>query len=173
MPLAANSLPSELAFSVVDYNREQSSTSVFLPAAASLTDIAVNVTAFETVLAALTDGFIRGASLSRRFNQTNDPPISGGHATSNVQRGGVFVFENSFGTFNTYRVPSISRALVLPGSSRIDVTAPAVAAYVGLMTTAALGVLPGVRPVGGNGYQLVRLVDAYEDSVSAPNSRRR
>lgn len=173
MPLVSNSLPSELSFSVVDYNRERSSTSVFLPATASLTDIAVNVAAFETVMAALTDGFVTGASLSRRFNQTDDPPISGGPATSNVQRAGVFVFENSFGTTNTYRIPSIDRTLVLPGSTEIDVTNAAVAAYVTLMTSAALAVLPGVRPLGGNGYELVRLVAAYEDSVSAPNSRRR
>lgn len=172
MPLAASSLPSELSLSIVDHNNERSTTSIFLPASASVDDISTNVAQFEAVMAALTDGFITGAGISRRFNQTNDPPAEGGISTSNVQRKGVFVFENSFGTYNTYQVPSIDRALVLPGSVQIDRGSAAVAAFVTLMTGIELPFLPGVRPIGGNGYTLVRLVDAYEDSVSRPNTRR-
>lgn len=172
MPLIATGLPAELTIGIQDYNNERSTASIFLPADASLADIATNVAAFEAVYAAMTDGFIVSGGLSRPFNQTDPRPEFGGPATSNVQRKGVFVFENEFGTYNKYTIPSIDRALVLPGSTRIDVTAPAVAAYIALMTTAALGVLPGVRPIGGNGYQLVRLVDAYEDTVTRPNTKR-
>lgn len=172
MALAANQLPTELTFAIQDFNNEDSTTSVFVPANASLTDLAVNVAAFETVIAGITDGFIVGGGLSRRFNQTDPRPDFTTVRTSNVQRKGVFIFENSFGTYNTYTIPSLDRSLVLPNSDRIDVLNPAVAAYIALMTTAALQPLPGVRPIGGNGYQLVRLVDAYEDTVSRPNRRR-
>ena len=172
MALAANSLPTELTFSVEDFNNEESTTSVYVPANASLTDLAVNVALFEAAIAGITDGFIKGGGLSRRFNQTDPRPDFTAVRTSNVQRKGVFIFENSFGTTNTYTVPSLDRNLVLPNSSRIDVLNPAVAAYIALMTTAALAPLPGVRPIGGNGYQLVRLIDAYEDTVSRPNTRR-
>lgn len=173
MPLASNTLPTELTFNVQDYNNEDASTSIFVPAATDLTDLAVNIALFEAAIAGMTDGFITGGGLSRAFNQTDPRPEFGGPATSNVQRKGVFIFENSFGTYSRYQIPSIDRALVRPGTTAIDVTAPAVAAYIALMTTAALAPLPGVRPIGGNGYQLVRLVEAYEDTVSRPNPRRR
>jgi hypothetical protein len=172
MPLANSSLPSELTISVLDYNNEESTTSIFLPAATDIAEIALNVAAFETVIAALTTGFITGAGLSRRFNQTDPREVLVAGGNSNVQRKGVFVFENSFGTYNKYTIPSIDRTLVLPNSDAINVTAPAVAAYVALMTAPDILPIPGARPVGGNGYQLVRLVEAYEDTVSRPNRKR-
>lgn len=171
MPLASNALPSELTIGVRDFNNEDSTASLFLPAGFSLVDAVTNIAAFEAVIAALTDGFIYTGGISRRFNQTDDPPAEGAPATSNVQRKGVFIFENSFGTYNKYTIPSIDRALVLPGSVQINRSAPAVAAYVALMTGGLAGV-PGSTPSGGNGYDLVRLVDAYEDTVTRPNTRR-
>lgn len=171
MPLAPNSLPTEVTIGVRDYNNEDATTSVFYPAAGSILDLSVNVALVEAAIAGLTDGFIYGGGLSRRYNQTDDPPPTGAPATSNVQRKGVFIFENSFGGYNTYRIPSISRAVVLPGSNKIDRENSAVQDYVTLMLSALNGVV-GLRPTGGNGYQLVRLVDAYEDTVSRPNSQR-
>lgn len=171
MPLATNSLPSEVNIGVRDFNNEDSGTSVFFPAAGSILDVAVNVALIEAAIAGLTDGFIYGGGLSRRFNQTDDPPALGAPISSNVQRKGIFIFENEFGTYNTYQIPSIDRALVLPGSVQINRAAPAVLAYVGIMTSALAGIV-GLRPVGGNGRQLVRLVDAYEDTVSRPNPKR-
>ena len=171
MPISLNSLPTEINIGVRDFNNEDSGTSVFFPAAGSLVDLAANVALVEAAIGALTDGFIYGGGLSRRFNQTDDPPAAGAPATSNVQRKGVFVFENEFGTYNTYQIPSIDRTLVLPGSAQINRASLAVISYVALMTSPLGGVL-GLRPVGGNGRQLVRLVDAYEDSVSRPNTRR-
>jgi hypothetical protein len=168
MPLAANSLPSELTIQVEDFNRETSGTSLFLPNGFSLVDIVTNVAAFEAVIAALTDGYIRSGGLSRRFRQTT--ALAGGIApiSSNVQRKGVFIFENSFGTYNTYQVPSIARTLVVPGTKQLDRANVAILAYEALMTNGLAGV-PGSTPIGGNGYDLVRLVDAYEDSVDKPD----
>lgn len=171
MPLAPNSLPTEITIGVRDFNNEDSSSSVFFPAAGSILDLSANIALVEAVFANLTDGFIYGGGLSRRYNQTDDPPAEGAPVSSNVQRKGVFIFENSFGTYNTYRIPSIDRALVLPGSVQIDRSDPAVIAFVNLMTNPLNGIA-GLRPVGGNGYQLVRLVDAYEDTVSRPNTKR-
>lgn len=171
MPLVTSGLPTEVSLSIVDYNNEDSTTSIYFPPAFSTVEIITNVAAIEAVVAALTDGFIAGGGLSRRFNQTDDPDETGGPATSNVQRKGVFIFENEFGTFNTYQIPSIDRALVLPGTNKIDRTAAAVVAYAALMTGGLSGIT-GSRPQGGNGRNLVRLVDAYEDTVSRPNTRR-
>lgn len=172
MPLSSTGLPTEFTIGIVDRNNERSSASIFFPALSSLGDVVAQAAALETVIAGLTDGFIYTGGLSRRFNQTTPPTEAGGPVNSNVQRKGVFVFENEFGTYNRYTVPSIDRALVLPGSVQIDRDALAVQAYVALMTSAVAGI-GGLRAIGGNGYQLVRLVDAYEDSVSAPNTRRR
>lgn len=163
MPLTTSLLPTELSISVVDYNREVAGTSIFLPTTFAIGDVVTNTAAFEAILAAMTDGFIKSGGVSRRLNQTDDPPVSGGPITSNVQRKGVFVFENSFGTYNTYQIPSIDRALVLPGSKDIDLANAAVVAYVAMMT-GGLGGVTGSRPVGGNGYNLVRLAAAYEDT---------
>lgn len=172
MPLQSNNLPTEITVGVRDYNNEDSTTSVFFPTAAELATVTGQIAGVEAVIAALTDGFIYGGGLSRRFNQTNDPPAEGAPQSSNVQRKGVFVFENSFGTTNKYTIPSIARGLVNPGTRQIDRTDPAVIAYVAMMTSAVVG-LGGLRAIGGNGYNLVRLVDAYEDSTDKPNGRRR
>lgn len=171
MPLAGNALPTEVTVGVRDYNNEDSTASVFFPVGLALADIVGQIAPVEAVIAALTDGFIYGGGLSRRFNQTDDPPPEGAPISSDVQRKGVFVFENSFGTYNTYTIPSIDRALILAGSRQINRAAPAVAAYVALMTNQLAGVA-GFRAIGGNGYNLVRLVDAYEDSRDKPNGRR-
>lgn len=172
MPLASSSLPTELTIGVVDHNNETSTSSIFLPTAFGLETLVTNIAAFEAVLAGLTDGYITGGGLSRRFNQTDDPPAEGGIITSNVQRKGVFIFENSFGGYNKYTIPSIDRALVLPGGVQINRQAAAVQAYVTFMLS-GLGGVAGSTPIGGNGYDLVRLVDAYEDTVSRPNTKRR
>lgn len=171
MPLAGNALPTEVSIGVRDYNDEDFSTSIFFPTGLALADIVGQIAPVEAVIAALTDGFIYGGNLSRRFNQTADPPVGGVPATANGERKGVFVFENDFGTYNTYMVPSIDRALVLPGSNKIDRAHAAVAAYVALMTNQLAGVA-GFRAIGGNGRQLVRLVDAYEETVSRSKPRR-
>lgn len=171
MALAANSLPTEVTLGVEDYNAEDSTTSIFLPPTADLTDISVNVAVFEAAIAGLTDGFITGGGLSRRFRQTDPLPAGGIPSTSNVQRKGVFIFENEFGTYNKYTIPSIDRALVQAGSTAINLSAPAVLAYIAAMTADLTGPLAGIRVVGGNGYRLVRLVEAYEDTVSRPNRK--
>lgn len=171
MPLAGNQLPTEVTIGVRDFNNEDSSASVFFPAALALADIVGQIAPVEAVIGALTDGFIYTGGLSRRFNQTDDPPAEGAPISSNVQRKGVFIFENSFGTYNKYTIPSIARSLVTPGTRQINRSAPAVAAYVALMTNALAGVA-GFRAIGGNGYNLIRLVDAYEDSTDKPNGRR-
>lgn len=172
MPLSSTLLPTEFTIGVRDYNNEDSTSSIFFPTASDLATVIAQAAAVEAVVAALTDGFIYGGGISRRFNQTDDPPETGIPNTSNVQRKGVFIFENEFGTYNTYTVPSIDRGLVIAGSKQINRSAPAVAAYVALMTSAVAGI-GGLRAIGGNGRNLVRLVDAYEDSVDKPNGRRR
>lgn len=172
MPLATTSLPTEMTIGIRDFNNEDSTTSIFFPAASELDTVNNQAAAMEVVIAGLTDGFIYGGGLSRRFNQTSDPGPDGAPATSNVQRKGVFIFENEFGTYNTYTVPSIARSLVLPGSIQINRAAAAVQAYVAIMTSAVAGI-GGLRAIGGNGRNLVRLVDAYEDTFSKPQSKRR
>lgn len=172
MPLQSTQLPTEITIGVRDFNNEDSGTSIFFPAASELDTVTAQVAAMELVVAGLTDGFIYGGGLSRRFNQTTDPPPEGAPIGSQVQRKGVFIFENEFGTYNTYTIPSIARTLILPGGRQINRAAPAVQAYVALMTSAVAGI-GGLRAIGGNGRLLTRLVDAYEDSVDKPNGRRR
>lgn len=170
MPLSIGDLPTELAVSVEDYNLETSTSSVFFANSFGLPDIIANTAAVEAILANLTDGNIVGASLSRRFTQTTIDPDGLSDQTSNVQRKGVFVFANEFGTTNTYFIPSIDRTLLLPGTRNLNRSAAAIQAYVAFMTGGLAGVT-GSRPVGGNGRQLTRLLEAYEIGTSVPRGR--
>lgn len=161
MPLERISSPVGLSITVEDYNGEQAVTEVFYPNGVDLDGLLAEIATIEAAVAALSDGLIVGGGITIPLIQTTAPPAQR-PASSNVQRKGKFVFRNAAGTYNTYQIPSIDRALVQEGSNAIIVGDAAVQAYINLLLN---GFAPLATPaVGGGGQDLSRFVRAYEDT---------
>lgn len=168
MPLTFAGRPVSVTFSIEDYNGQRSTTEVSFPQTATVAEILAQANVLEGIFAALTDGFLVGASINLRGRQTDDPGV-GAPTTSQVGRKGVFVFETDAGTTATYEVPSLDRALVTRGSRAIDLEAAAIVAYEGFMTDGVVGITGA--PVTGAGIGLARLVRAYERGDDEGRSR--
>lgn len=157
-----------VSLTIQDYTNEKSDATVYWPDGLSLDGLAAEVANLEAIIAALTDGFIVGGTITQKLIQ-NTPFGAGPPNTSDVNRKGIFTFRNANGTSNKYEIPSLDRALLARGSNNLDPANAAVAAYVSMMISGGLGGLVG-QPVSGAGLDLVQLLSARErDRNTDPN----
>lgn len=152
-----------MAFSVIlsveDGKGKVSTTEVNVPSSVAWTD----VVAFAQEVAKLIDVSITGritrigvclsVGLPVALKNSADP-------LSDVEEGARFQFETAGGYFTGMRLPTFDEALIIAGTSEVDVTDPFVAAFITGMET-------GINTTASGGSGVVAPCDKRDDDITA------
>lgn len=155
MPLDIGSLPVQYTATIRDRERNTRQATAYRNGFATLAEVEAFLAAFEAAIAALTNGYIVGGSISIPLVQTTIPAEPLPPLGSDVQRKGTFVFRKADGTTAKFEVPSLDNTLVTPGGNIINPEAVPVAAYSAFMRNNAV-----LGAVGGDGIALTELLSA-------------
>lgn len=145
MALVLGPLPLRIGITVRDRDGNESEAVTYRTGLTTVVDMEAQVQAFAAVVAAITNGFIVGATVSIPFVE-NAPPTELPPEASEVSRKGRFVFNTDIGRTATYDVPSIDPALVTDNNKggAIDPAQAAVVAYTTYMNTSVNGSNVGI-----------------------------
>ena len=111
----------------------QTAVTVEIPDSVTLAEIASDVASFYDDLQPITQGVVLGATLKLDFPKAGAVP---GYATGDIEKGGLFNFNNATDTFATgILTPDISPS-VLNGSGLIDLTNADITTWITWLTTA-------------------------------------
>ncbi len=155
MPLDIGSLPVQYSATIVDRERNRRQATAYRNGFATLAEVEAFLAAFEAAIAAITNGYIVGGSISIPLIQTTVPTEPLPPLGSDVQRKGTFVFRKADGTVAKFEVPSLDNTLVNAGGNNLNLSAAPIIAYDAFMRNNAV-----LGSVGGDGIALTELISA-------------
>jgi len=119
-----------------DRDKNTGTVAFFVPAAVITADVdTFATTTLPTILAPLSDAFIRRISIQRTWeNDTYVQPVE----AADVERKGVFVWSALDRTISKNEIPSIKNTLVLDGTNTINTTDAAIVAFIAMMVDTGL-----------------------------------
>lgn len=151
-----------LSLSFQDRNDNVSHTSILLSDAIVLDDVVAALDgAFGALFSGISDATLVGYNLSRGGR---DYTAAAPGANSEVERKGSFSMLADNGQTTTMQVPSIRQTLVTPKTNQIDVTSPAVAAFIAYLEGGIVGVAQPVTNAGANIVKVTRAEQTHRGS---------
>lgn len=144
----------KVTVSMMDKDKNLSSTSFNLPGALDYADAETSAVAIVDAIDAITIAPIRKWEMTRG---RVDPLVIAGTAppAAQVESKGVFSFEASNGQVSTFQIPGIDPDLVIIGTNTINTTSGLIVAYRNAMLNTLLGA--GNSPVTAQGADYVRV----------------